>query len=293
MTITQNEHKVQKHPPRELIKIVVVTGPTASGKSDLAVSIAIDRNGEVISADSRQVYRGLDIGTGKITDAEMKNIAHWGIDIVAPGENFTVANWVEYAQEKIQEIVSRGKVPIICGGTGLYIHSLVYGIRDNPKPNYELREKLKTKTLLELQNILREKCKSIESDYYENLNNSEKNNTERLIRKIEYENFDTTEHTTPLYDVEWIILNPDIKELEEKIKTRLEKRLEAGMIDEVKNLLKNGVSEKWLEELGLEYTYVIKYLKKEITENEMRTNLALKILQYAKRQNTWNKKYAK
>ncbi len=297
MTITQNSNKVEKKKSKTvnktLQKIVVVTGPTASGKSDLAVSIALARNGEVISADSRQVYTGLNIGSGKITKKEMQNITHFGIDIVEPGENFTAADWVVYAQDKIIDIVSRGKLPVICGGTGLYIHSVVYGIRDNPKPDYSLRKNLKTKTLLELQNTLREKCKNIDSDYYENLNNSEKNNPARLIRKIEYENFDTAENSLPLYDVEWIVLNPDIKELENKIKIRLENRQKIGMIEEVKNLIKSGVSEKWLEGLGLEYTYIVKYLNGQINEEEMRSQLALKILQYAKRQNTWNKKYSK
>lgn len=284
-----------EHKPHTLQKILIIAGPTASGKSDLAVQIAKERNGEVISADSRQVYHGLDIGTGKITAEEMQGVAHHCLDIAEPGTRFTVVDWLTFAQEAVREIANKGKLPIICGGTGLYINALLYGIDDNPKPNQEQRKELENKTTVELQDLLKAKAGQ---EYFETLNNSERNNRNRLIRKLELENFYDMKSEDgdgrkrqPLYDAEFIILSPDKETLRERIHTRLIKRVENGMIQEVEQLLASGVQQDWLLSLGLEYKYITLYLTGEMEKEEMVTTLETKINQYARRQKTWNKRY--
>lgn len=279
-------------------KIKIIIGSTATGKSDYAVELAKKINGEIISSDSRQIYKGLDIGSGKITKEEMQNIKHYGLDIANLEEKYTAVDWMNYAKEKIEEIYKKDKTPIICGGTGMYIDSLLYGVQDNPKPDYENREILKNKTLEEIQNILKQK----NIEYFNTLNNSEKNNKARLIRKLELDNFENTptENRTPLYEAEIIILERDREDLKKKIEKRLFKRLEnEDLINEIKNLIKENEEDQtkkekrveWLLSLGLEYKYVTKYLLGLIDHNEMTEKLKTKIYQYAKRQITWNKRY--
>lgn len=282
---------------KTLQKIIIVIGPTASGKSDYAVDLASKINGEIISADSRQVYKNLNIGSGKITQEEMKTVMHHGLDIVQPEDKFTSVDFMLYAQKRIEDIISRNRIPIICGGTGMYIDALLYGIENNPGPDYELRHKLKYKNLGELQNILKKKNEI----YFMSLNNSEKNNPARLIRKIELENFENKKDRELLYDAEIHILSPSRELIKSKIEKRLDKRMENdAMITEIKNLInyKNNITQEekqnridWLLSLGLEYKYVAKYLIGRITFEEMQDTLKLKIYQYAKRQITWNKRY--
>lgn len=289
---------------RDKIKIIIITGPTASGKSDLAVQIAKERSGEIISADSRQVYIGLDIGSGKVTTKEMQNIEHYCLDIVNPKLNidnnykFTVVDWLKYAEEAIEKIISKNKIPIICGGTGMYIEGLVYGIQDNPLPDFNLREKLEGKSLEDIQNLLIKKDKESNKNIFESLNNSERNNKARLIRKLEINNnYIFNKNRESKYDIEWIVLKPDLNILKDKIKIRLENRLDEkskqNMIDEVKSLINSGVSKEWLKSLGLEYKYITMYLEGEIDYENMKNILNTKIYQYAKRQITWNKKFAR
>ena len=300
-------------------KILIVIGPTASGKSDLAVNTALElfknenKESVIISADSRQVYKYLNVGSGKITEIEMQSMPHFGLSIVEPEEKFTVADWVKYAEDKIKEAAEQNKLPIICGGTGLYVDSLLYGLQDNPAPDYEQRKLLENKTLSELQEMLKIK----NQEYFESLNNSERNNSARLIRKLELENYiiNNTEENkintrTPLYDAEFIILKPDLKKLENKIKIRLQNRLgliEASpLIKEIDGLInfikdEEGLKEikeerkqkriVWLLSLGLEYTYVTEYILGQINLEEMKASIILRSLQYAKRQITWNKRY--
>ena len=300
-------------------KILIVIGPTASGKSDLAVNTALElfknenKESVIISADSRQVYKYLNVGSGKITEIEMQSVPHFGLGIVEPEEKFTVADWVKYAEDKIKEAAEQNKLPIICGGTGLYVDSLLYGLQDNPAPDYEQRKLLENKTLSELQEMLKIK----NQEYFESLNNSERNNSARLIRKLELENYiiNNTEENKintrpPLYDAEFIILKPDLKKLENKIKIRLQNRLgliEASpLIKEIDGLInfikdEEGLKEikeerkqkriVWLLSLGLEYTYVTEYILGQINLEEMKASIILRSLQYAKRQITWNKRY--
>ncbi len=302
-------------------KVIIIVGPTASGKSDFAVELALKINGEIISADSRQVYNGLDMGSGKITEPEMKGVMHYGLGVAEPMSHFTAANWLSYTEDKMEEIITKNKTPIIVGGTGLYIDALIYGIEDKRAPDYELREILKKLSKEELQNIIINKCNDINSGYYDNLNNSEKNNKERLIRKIETLDFEIEKHAKKQtlevkgpafksintreirkdYEFEFIIIERSKEELKRRIDLRLERRLEVNkdgvnpLINEVKNIIEkqNNSDEikSWLIKLGLEYKYVTLYHENKLTYEEMKKNIINESFKYAKRQITWNKKY--
>lgn len=270
------------------IKVVAIVGPTTVGKSDFAVNYAILNNGEIISADSRQVYIGLDIGTGKITKEEMKGVPHHMLDIISPKENFNVAMYKEMAEKVIEDIHNRGKLPIICGGTGFYIDALLNDITyPNVPHNEKLREELDTKSSIELFEIL----KSLDEEYANNLNNSERNNNFRLIRSIEIikelGKIPEIKKNESKYEIEWIKLSLPNTELRERIHNRLIKRIGIGMIDEVKNLYENGLSYERMEELGLEYRYISRYLRGLISKEEMIFKLETEIWRYAKRQILW------
>lgn len=272
-------------------KIYVVCGPTATGKSDRAVELALKVNGEIISADSRQVYRGMDIGSGKITEEEMKSVPHHMLDIKNPDEDFSVEEFQRLSFEKIEDIVSRGKTPILCGGTGFYIQSITENIIfENIPKNQNLRDELEEKSVEELKEILAkfpiEKGAKVDTE-----------NKRRLIRAIEIGThmgkIACIKKGPEKYDFEFIYLDFPDEVLKERINIRLQKRFEAGMIDEVKNLHEQGLSWKKLEDFGLEYKYIAEFLQNKISEKEMVETLKTKIWQYAKRQRTWFKRVLK
>ncbi len=267
-------------------KIVVILGPTAVGKSDFAVNYAIENNGEIISADSRQVYKGLDIGTGKITKEEMKSIPHYLLDIADPMERFSVEKFRDLGQKTIEDILEKKKLPIICGGTGFYIDALVNNIS---YPDVEHDKDLENKNLEEIQNILIK----LDIKYFERLNNSEKNNKKRLIRAIEIikvKGIMPKIKNNPKYEVKWIGLKCPNEKLKERIHNRLLRRVENGMIKEVEKLYENGLSWERMEELGLEYRYISRYLRNLITKEKMLKQLEMEIWHYAKRQMVWWKR---
>jgi len=276
-------------------KIYVVCGPTSSGKSDNAVELAKKFNGEVISADSRQVYIGMDLGTGKITKEEMGGIPHHLLDIKKPNEDFSVEEFQRLAFEKIEDILSRGKVPILCGGTGFYIQSVTDNvIFQEIKPNKSLRAKLEEKSIEELKNIL-EKIPKEEGVKVDT------ENKRRLIRAIEIGQHMGTlaciQRGEQKYDFEFIYLDFPDEILKERISERLEKRLKAGMVDEVKRLHEEGVSWEKLESFGLEYKYIAQFLQGKIKGDNlseqygrMKEEIRITSRQYAKRQRTWFKR---
>lgn len=269
--------------------IIVVAGPTASGKSDFAVDLALKRNGEIISADSRQVYTGLDIGTGKITQPEMKGIPHHMLDIVNINDEFSVATFKALATPILLDILARNKTPIICGGTGQYIDALIYDM-ETPKvgPNHELRKVLEAKNEDELFAELAEK------DPYR-ADTVDRYNKVRLIRALEivYElGFVPPLHTpTLLYETEFYLMSPSRELLRTRIEKRLEKRLATGMIEEVKKIHEQGFDSEKMKRFGLEYESIAKHLEGKITKEEMKQDIITKSMQYVKRQETWNKKY--
>lgn len=269
-------------------KIIVILGPTASGKSDLAVIIAKKISGEIISADSRQVYKGMDIGSGKITKKEMLGIPHHLLDVANPKRTFTVSHYQKLADQKIKEIISRNKTPIIVGGTGLYIQSIVDGVvLPEVGPNYDLRQKLERLSVGQLFSKLQKldpiRAKSIDAK-----------NPRRLIRAIEIATAlgKVPELKTKPSPYEFILigLNPGEKILKQNIHKRLEKRLKQGMIQEVKRLRAAGLSWKRLESFGLEYRFIAQYLQSKITKQEMKTLIEKESWQYAKKQMTWFKR---
>lgn len=267
-------------------KILVVLGPTAVGKSDLAVDIALEFSGEVISADSRQVYKGLDIGSGKITSDEMQGVPHHLLDVADPKEIFTVADWRYKAEQVAKNILSRSKLPIICGGTGQYIQAIVDNVSfPEVPPDTELRKELTNKSAEELFQILKTKdprrAETIDRD-----------NPRRLVRAIEIASSlgkIPAVKKNPLFNTLQIGLTLPREELRERIKIRLEKRLTEGMIEEAESLHKNGLSFERMNELGLEYRYLAKHLQGELTLDETKEKLLTEINRYAKRQMTWFK----
>ncbi|ETB63641.1 TPA: tRNA (adenosine(37)-N6)-dimethylallyltransferase MiaA [Candidatus Nomurabacteria bacterium] len=275
-------------------KIIVILGQTATGKSDFAVEIAKIIKGEIISADSRQVYKGMNIGSGKITKKEMGKIPHFLLDVVHPKKVFSVSNFQKIALKEIKNIKKRNKIPIICGGTGFYIDSIVNGnIFPEVPPNKKLRKELVTKTKEELFNIL----KKLDKNRAENI---DRNNPVRLIRAIEIAKSlgripspkqGLGPNLGPKFGTLKIGLTLPPQILKEKIKTRLLSRIKKGMIKEIKDLHdKEKISWKRLESFGLEYRYVSYFLQSKMTKNEMIEKLNIEIWHYAKRQNTWFKR---
>jgi len=271
-------------------KLIIIVGPTAVGKSALAVRVARAFNGEVISADSRQVYTGLDIGSGKVTKSEMKGVPHHMLDIVSPRSRkpFTAADFQKLGQEKIKEISNRGNIPIICGGTGFYIQALIDSITfPDVLPNQKLRKNLDQKTLIDLQLML----KKLDPIRFKTI---DQNNKVRLIRAIEIAKslgkVPQLKKTLSLYNPIFIGLTIDSEKLQKKIKKRLDARFAKGMTAEVRKLHKQGVSWKRLESFGLEYRLIAQFLQKKISRTEMETRLEIEIRQFAKRQMVWFKK---
>lgn len=269
-------------------KLIVILGPTASGKTDVSLKLAKKYNGEIVSADSRQVYKGLNIGSGKITKKEMQGIPHHLLDVKNPKQRFTVSQYQKLAVKEIKNIQKKGKIPFLVGGTGFYIQSVVDGIIiPEVKPNQTLRKELSKKTTAELFKILKKldpkRAKTIDTK-----------NPVRLIRAIEI--IKSTKKpiqkiiVKPEFEVLQIGIRKSPEELKKLIHKRLEKRLKQGMVKEVKNLHKNGLSFRRLEELGLEYRYIAQHLQEKISYKEMVNKLEQEIWHYAKRQLTWFKK---
>lgn len=270
-------------------KIVIVLGPTASGKSDLAVEVALHFNGEVISADSRQVYKGLDIGSGKITPEETRGIPHHLLDVVSPAKIFTASDYSELAKKEIKNILGRGKLPVICGGTGFYINALLYGNSFAPVPPApKIRKQLEKISTDELAKKLAE----IDPERFASI---DAKNRVRLIRALEIviatgrpvaKINPTTEYDTLKVGILW-----NKEDLDRRIELRLDHRLNDGMIEEVGQLKfpekGRGLSWKRLNDLGLEYRFISLYLKGDLSYDDMRTKLATAIKQYARRQMTW------
>jgi len=258
-------------------KVCVILGQTATGKSDLAVKIAQKLDGEVISADSRQVYKGLDIGTGKITQKEMRGIPHHLLDVASPKHKFTVAEFQKRSIYAIAEILKKGKTPIVCGGTGFYLDAITKGlVLPEVPPNKKLRKVLEKKSVPKLFKMLQKldptRTKSID-----------KNNKVRLIRAIEIAKVlgkvpPTTQATPRGYKFVKIGLYLPADKLKAKVEKRVKKMFKNGLLKEIKKLKRAGVSEKRLRELGFEYN-------KPTPEKVIKETI-----KYAKRQMTWFKR---
>lgn len=266
-------------------KILILVGPTASGKSALAVELARTCGGEVISADSRQVYRGLDIGTGKISKREMRGVPHYLLDVASSRRTFSAGDFVRLAEQAIAEITSRGRLPIIVGGTGFYIDALIGRVQlTDVKPNTALRAALGKRSapqlFAQLKKLDPERAKTMDTP-------SERNNKVRLIRAIEIARAakrPTIERRSPSFDALWIGLRPSDAKLRRNITARLKARLRAGMVAEARKLHAAGLSYKRMEALGLEYRSLARHLTGEISRDEMVRELESDIWRYARKQ---------
>lgn len=275
-----------------MIPMITILGPTASGKTDIAAHLAAELSAEIISADSRQVYRRMDIGTGKdLADyvVDGKRVPYHLIDIVEPGTKYNLFEYQRDFLEAYNDIRSRGKNVILCGGTGLYIESVLKGYRLIPVPeNKELRHELEGKSLLELTSIL----ERLKAENNSNMHNStDVDTSKRAIRAIEiemaYKEAHVEERTFPKIDnvIIGVGIDRDLRRM--KITRRLDQRLQDGMVDEVKSLLDSGIPADDLIYYGLEYKFVTEYILGKSTFEEMHRSLEIAIHQFAKRQMTW------
>ena len=268
-------------------KVITLVGPTAVGKTGFSVRLAKDIGGEIISADSRQAYRGLNIGTGKVTAEEMQGMPHHMLDVADPSHTFTAADFVKEGRAAIAAIAARGRVPIIVGGTGFYIDALLGKVilADVPA-NERLRDELRHKNAEELMAMLQtldpERARTIDAK-----------NRVRLVRALEIATelgFVPMQEPHTLYETLWIGLRLPSEELKQNIHTRLLARLQENMLEEAKQLHEEGLSWERMYELGLEYRSMAYHLTGTISYEEMLAQLEKEIVRYAKRQMTWFKR---
>lgn len=272
--------------------MITILGPTACGKTSVATQLAALLDGEIISADSRQVYSRMDIGTGKDLDdytVEGKRIPYHLIDIVEPGTKYSVYRYQHDFLEAYEDITARGVTPILCGGSGLYVESVLRGYRLMPVPqNPELRELLKDKTLAELTAILEELKRKNGGVMH---NSTDVDTTKRAIRAIEIEEcyshtpMDANDFPKIESTIVGITVDRDIRR--QRITERLKQRLDGGMVDEVKGLIAEGIHPEDLIYYGLEYKFITLYVIGQLTYDEMFSQLNIAIHQFAKRQMTW------
>lgn len=265
-----------------LPKLIVIAGTNASGKSGLGVRLAEHYGGEIVSADSRQVFRGLDLGSGKITPEEMRGVPHHLIDVCDAGEFFSMADFQKLAYTAIDDILSRGKLPFLVGGTGLYVDSVADGyVLSNRMPDLAYRAELETHTT----EALYAQLKTLVPDT--DVEPRNRNRVMRLLEKL-HDGDDEIPAKNPRYETLRLGVTWERDVLRERIDERLDRRMAQGMVREVQSLLDRGVSEQFLLKLGLEYKFITQYLTKQTdSEEEMKRLLAIAIKQFAKRQMTW------
>jgi len=271
-------------------KLIVICGPTASGKSDLAMNLAADYNGEIVIADSRQIYRRLDIGTSKPTPADRAKIPHHLIDICEPGIDFSAAQYKERAARSINDIQKRKRLPFMVGGTGLYIDSITKGLNiPAVPPDEKLRTELEKKTAPELLNSLQE----LDPEFADTV---DKNNKRRLIRAIEVckktgRKFSQLRTKSPVpYDIIALAITWSRQQLYARIDKVIDKMIADGLRNEVTSLIESGVSVDWLKKIGLEYRFMSQIISGETSEAASIQRLKYASHQFAKRQLTWFRK---
>ena len=273
---------------RSMNKMITILGPTASGKTPLAAALAREIGAEIISADSRQVYRRMDIGTGKDLE-DYGDVPYHLIDIAEPGSKYNLFQYQHDFLKAYEDITGRGVVPILCGGTGLYIEAVLKGYQLAPVPeNKALRASLEGKSLAELTEMLVELKRKNGSNMH---NKTDVDSAQRAIRAIEIETFngENPQQGAEIPPIESVIIGVDIdrEERRRKITRRLKQRLETGMVEEVRALLDSGILAEDLIYYGLEYKFVTEYIIGKTTYDEMFRQLEIAIHQFAKRQMTW------
>lgn len=269
-------------------KVIVILGPTGVGKSEMGISLAKNFDGEIISADSVQIFKGFDIGSAKITKEEMENIPHHCIDILEPNEEFSVYDYVEMTKQKIEEISKRNHLPIIVGGTGLYIKALINGYDfGGVSKNKEFREHIIQELEKNGFDFMYEKLKQLSLEVAKDVN---KNNVQRLVRAFEIATFGhEKKRNESSYDFKVFALTFDREKLYDKINKRVEIMLDKGLLQEVENLLKNGAKEDCQGMRAIGYNQVLKYFKGEYDFETMKEKIKQLSRNYAKRQITFLK----
>ncbi len=278
------------------IPLIILTGPTAVGKTDLSIKLAKSLNAEIISADSMQIYKYMDIGSAKVTEEEMDGVVHYMIDEVTPDIPFSVSEFQSRSEKYIQDIDNKKKTVIVTGGTGLYLNSLIYNMDfAKSNANSEIREKLEQELKTNGIDYMHDKLKSLDLDA---ANRIHKNNTKRVIRAIEVclsgekmNDFSKDLKYNDKYQPIIIILNRDREVLYERINKRVDIMIENGLLEEVKNLLKMGYKKDMISMQGIGYKEIIKYLEGEYTYEEALEIIKRDSRRYAKRQITWFKRY--
>ena len=263
-------------------QLILICGPTATGKTRLGVALAKALGGEVVSADSMQVYRDLVIGTARPTQEEMAGVPHHMMGVADPRENYSVARYVQEATACVEDIFRRGRQPIVVGGTGLYVDSVADGYElSNRMPDLAYRAELEKRTTEELYDMLVKAVPDVEVE------RRNRNRVMRLLEKL-HDGDDIVPGRNPRYETLRLGVTWDRDTLRRRIDERLDRRLNEGMVEEVRGLLDRGVSEEFLLKLGLEYRFITQYLTGRIaTLEEMRDLLSTAIKQFAKRQMTW------
>lgn len=278
-------------------KLIILAGPTASGKTSVSIDLAKRIGGEIISADSMQVYRGMDVGTAKIKADEMQGVKHYLINVLDPTEDFNIVKFQDMVKYSIEEIKRNGHIPILVGGTGFYIQSVIYDIDfDTQDDNGDIRKALEEEYDKMGADFMYEKLKKIDSVSAENIH---KNNKKRIIRAIEYflinnalisaHNESQRKKDSP-YDFRFFVLNPPRDILYDRINQRVDKMVEEGLVEEVKGLKNAGLSIENISMQGIGYKEILEYLDGEITLDEAIDNIKQNTRHMAKRQVTWFKR---
>ena len=278
-------------------KLIILAGPTASGKTSVSIDLAKRLGGEIISADSMQVYKYMDVGTAKISVEEMQGVKHHLIDVLDPKEDFNIVKFQNMVKCSIEEIVKNGHIPILVGGTGFYIQSIIYDIKfDKEDDNGSIRKVLEEEYDKMGADFMYEKLKKIDSISAENIH---KNNKKRIIRAIEYfliNNALISEHNelqrkkTSPYDFRFFVLNPKRDILYDRINKRVDKMVEKGLVDEVKSLIESGLSIDNISMQGIGYKEIVEYLEGNIPLDKAVENIKQNTRHMAKRQVTWFKR---
>ena len=273
--------------------LIILSGPTAVGKTELSIKLAHEADGEIISADSMQVYRTMDIGTAKIKPSEMDGIPHHLIDIIEPEDEWNVSLFAEYAKKAVNDIYSRGKVPVLVGGTGFYIQALLYDVEFSEEDDNEIRKRLTKESTRLGAHALHERLKEIDPVSAEIIH---ENNVKRVIRALEFyelhhipiseHNKTQSERNSP-YDFRYFVLSDAREKIYDRIDRRVDKMLEAGLVDEVKGLMDRGMDLSYVSMQGLGYKEIYKYLTGEYTLDEAVYILKRDTRHFAKRQLTW------
>lgn len=267
------------------LRIACIIGPTASGKSGRAVALAEERDGEVISVDSRQVYRGLDIGTEKIALADMGGIPHHLIDIRNADEPYSAGDFALDAATLIRDISSRGKLPILAGGSHFYFDALLNGLPSETPPDLALRAELDSRS----NEALMDEIRRLDPERAEAIDPNNRRRLTRALEVIRAHGRVPKRIPSEEYEIEWTVLTPEREELRARIEARLKEALAKGLVEEVRRV-RNEVGDERLNELGLEYRIVGEFLRGERDEASLLPALCAKLFQYARRQKAWIRK---